>query len=111
MPTRRGPSRATPTVRDGALHYLEDGAPADAPLLTTKLTPPAGHGQWAPRPRLLQPLAAAARYPLTVVAAPAGFGKTTLLSAWAAGHDGPVAWVTLDVADRDPQRFWSYLAA
>jgi LuxR family maltose regulon positive regulatory protein len=49
---------------------------------------------------------------LTLIAAPAGFGKTTLLSAWRATEAGgalPFAWVSLDSADNDPLRFWSYV--
>jgi LuxR family maltose regulon positive regulatory protein len=50
--------------------------------------------------------------PLTLLSAPAGFGKTTLLSAWHATTTGgtvPLAWLSLDAADRDPARFWSYV--
>jgi LuxR family maltose regulon positive regulatory protein len=48
---------------------------------------------------------------LTLLAAPAGFGKTTLLSAWVAGCDRPVAWLSLDAGDSDPIRFLTYLVA
>ena len=48
---------------------------------------------------------------LTLISAPAGFGKTTLLSEWAAGCDRPVAWVSLDKSDNDPTRFWAYFVA
>jgi LuxR family transcriptional regulator, maltose regulon positive regulatory protein len=63
------------------------------------------------RPRLFGRLQAGLRDKLTLIAAPAGFGKTTLLSAWratAAGSALPMGWVSLDNADNDPQRFWSY---
>jgi len=46
---------------------------------------------------------------LTVLSAPAGFGKTTLVSEWAAGCRGPIAWLSLDEADNDPSRFITYL--
>ena len=49
--------------------------------------------------------------PLSVVVAPAGWGKTTLLAQWArqARDSHPVAWITLDTTDNDPHRFWTYL--
>jgi LuxR family maltose regulon positive regulatory protein len=48
---------------------------------------------------------------LTLISAPAGFGKTTLVSAWIAGCGRPVAWLSLDEADGDPTRFLTYLVA
>jgi LuxR family maltose regulon positive regulatory protein len=51
---------------------------------------------------------------LTLLAAPAGFGKTTLLSDWCASDAGratPYAWVLLDPADADPARFWAHVVA
>jgi LuxR family maltose regulon positive regulatory protein len=49
--------------------------------------------------------------PLTIVAAPAGFGKTTLVSQWLAQADQPTAWLSLDEDDNDPSRFLTYLIA
>jgi hypothetical protein len=46
-----------------------------------------------------------------LVVAPAGFGKTTLVSGWLRTLSQPVAWVTLDPADNDPARFWGYFTA
>jgi LuxR family maltose regulon positive regulatory protein len=90
-------------------------APAALPptLLATKLFVPPARADLLPRPRLYDRLARGLRGKLTVIAAPAGFGKTTLLSAWrAAGPDAPpFAWVSLDPADNDPPRFWSYVLA
>jgi len=66
------------------------------------------------RPRLARRLRVAELPALTLVSAPAGFGKTTLLAEWAgtAGADGArVAWVSLDRRDDDPTVFWSYVAA
>ena len=48
---------------------------------------------------------------LTLISAPAGFGKTTLVSEWVAGCGRPVAWLSLDEGDNDPARFLTYLVA
>jgi len=64
-----------------------------------------------PRPRLLELMAQALKGPLTLVCAPAGFGKSTLLSGWAnEAVDRPaLAWLGLDEDDNDPARFFDYL--
>jgi ATP/maltotriose-dependent transcriptional regulator MalT len=82
-----------------------------APLVTAKqVVPPVRPGA-VRRPRLHAPLLANASTRLSVVVAPAGWGKTTLLSQWA--HDPAetrcVVWVSLDEADDDPVRFWTYV--
>jgi LuxR family maltose regulon positive regulatory protein len=82
-----------------------------APLITAKqVVPPLRPGA-VPRARLHAPLLANARCRLSVVVAPAGWGKTTLLSHWA--HDPAetrgIVWVSLDEADDDPVRFWTYV--
>lgn len=67
-----------------------------------------------PRPRLGELLAEGMNRKLTLVSAPAGYGKTTLLSEWRMIHLGseyPLAWVSLEEADNDPSRFLSYLVA
>ena len=48
--------------------------------------------------------------PVTLVAAPAGYGKTTAVRAWCAARRSPPAWVTLDSGDNDPVRLWTYVA-
>ena len=66
------------------------------------------------RPRLSERLSRGAESALTLVSAPAGFGKTTLLAEWlaAAPADGrSVAWLSLDQRDNDPALFWTYLVA
>jgi LuxR family maltose regulon positive regulatory protein len=63
------------------------------------------------RPRLFALLDAASSLPLTEVIAGAGYGKTTLLAAWARRAAGPVAWFSLDAADADLRRFVAHLAA
>ncbi|MHB9144987.1 MAG: LuxR C-terminal-related transcriptional regulator [Symbiobacteriia bacterium] len=85
-----------------------------APLLTTKLYLPPARPNMVRRPRLTTRLAEGLQRPLTLVSAPAGFGKTTLLSEWRTTSEGracPLAWLSLDRTDNDPQRFWAYVTA
>ncbi len=84
-----------------------------APLLTTKLYIPPPRPDMVGRERLIRRLEEGLRLKrkLTLLSAPAGFGKTTLLSAWAASGGRPMAWLALDEGDNDPARFWSYVAA
>ena len=63
------------------------------------------------RPRLVERLNQGLHRKLTLISAPAGFGKTTLVSAWVAGCDRRVAWLSLDEGDSDPVRFLIYLVA
>ena len=77
-------------------------------LLTTKFYVPVALGPLISRPRLTDLLNESLRHPFTLVSAPAGFGKTMLLSSWA--HSLPashalVAWLSLDEEDNDPQLF------
>ncbi|HEY2295880.1 MAG TPA: LuxR C-terminal-related transcriptional regulator [Thermoanaerobaculia bacterium] len=78
-------------------------------LLATKLYIPALRPNRVPRPRLTARLEAGAVGPLTLISAPAGFGKSTLLSEWIHCGGRPVAWVSLDEGDNDPIRFLGYL--
>jgi LuxR family maltose regulon positive regulatory protein len=84
-----------------------------APLLTPKLQLPPLHPSLVSRERLLALLDRGLEHRLTLVSAPAGFGKTTLVRQWVAERDKqhvpPVAWVSLDTRDNDPVRFWRYL--
>ncbi|MGZ3630393.1 MAG: LuxR C-terminal-related transcriptional regulator, partial [Ktedonobacteraceae bacterium] len=80
-------------------------------LLTTKFFIPSASHTLIPRSRLDAQLNAGMKRKLTLISAPAGFGKTTLLSAWVQTLplDNPiVAWVSLDEEDNDPMRFWEY---
>jgi class 3 adenylate cyclase len=121
------PPLITPTsATDGVTTFLH-------PLLTTKVMPPP-RADLTPRPRLIERLRRVTEHQLTLVVAPPGFGKTTLLSAWLHQNDArgtmndegsdaiaqrsafsaqrfQVAWLTLDEADNDPVRFWMYLVA
>ena len=84
------------------------------PLLETKLHVPRWRRSLVARPRLSERLSRGAESALTLVSAPAGFGKTTLLAEWlaAAPVDGrSVAWLSLDQRDNDPALFWTYLVA
>jgi LuxR family maltose regulon positive regulatory protein len=63
------------------------------------------------RPRLLESLTQSFENRLILLSAPAGFGKTTLLSEWLATHPCPAGWLSLDRGDNDPVRFWTYLIA
>ena len=88
--------------------------PLSDPLVSTKLRPPEARPKLVSRPRLIEKLEPEADRRLTLVSAPAGFGKTTLLGAWAeerAARGHPVAWLSLDEGDNDPARFLSYLVA
>lgn len=78
-------------------------------LVETKLLPPRSRGDAVPRPRLAALLERALDTPVTLVSAPAGFGKTTLLGSWLSTTDRAVAWVSLDARDRRPRSFWSYV--
>jgi LuxR family maltose regulon positive regulatory protein len=86
-------------------------------LLETKLYVPKPRHDLVPRPRLSGQLDRGAASKLMLVSAPAGFGKTTLLTEWlAAGPAGPagqllVAWLSLDRGDSDPASFWAYVIA
>ncbi|WP_046563616.1 LuxR C-terminal-related transcriptional regulator [Micromonospora sp. HK10] len=87
-------------------------APGGPPLLASRLAAPAPPGPLLLRPRLVDLLEAGTAGPVTLVAAPAGWGKTTLLAAWArATRAGPPpAWVSVEGGDTG-ERLWSYLAA
>jgi len=80
-------------------------------LLATKLFAPPPPLRSVARQRLLQRLDAGLPGKLTLVCAPAGFGKSTLLAAWAQACEHPSAWLSLDAGDRDPNQFVAYLTA
>ncbi|HWF69932.1 MAG TPA: LuxR C-terminal-related transcriptional regulator [Mycobacterium sp.] len=88
-------------------------AVARAVLLATKLHVPAVGGQLVRREALLDALSTGGRRKLTLLSAPAGWGKTTLLAQWVigAGEDRPFGWLSLDSSDNDPVWFWMYAIA
>lgn len=83
------------------------------PILATKLYIPQLRPNAVSRPRLTERLNEGLHHnrKLTLIAAPAGFGKTSLLSEWVAGCDRKAAWLSLDQADSDPIRFLTYFVA
>jgi LuxR family maltose regulon positive regulatory protein len=83
-------------------------------LLATKLHIPSSYHALVSRPRLLELLNKGMERKLTLLSAPAGFGKVTMLCEWihaSAGREVPVAWVSLDEGDNDPVRFGTYVCA
>ena len=80
-------------------------------LLPSKLYIPPAHKNLIPRPRLVQVLNDALEQdrPIILVSAPAGYGKTTLITEWLYGVQNKTAWLSLDKADNDPTRFITYL--
>src|SRR5438876_9260862 len=81
------------------------------PLLATKLYIPPPRTKVVLRPRLIARLNEGLHRKLTLISAPAGFGKTTLLSEWLAACERPAAWLSLDEGDNDLIRFLAYLVA
>lgn len=82
------------------------------PLIATKLFVPKLRRGLVARPKLLERLRLGAEARLTLVSAPAGFGKTTLLADWLGetpDDDRSVAWLSLDPSDNEPASFWTYV--
>jgi LuxR family maltose regulon positive regulatory protein len=82
------------------------------PVVATKLHVPRLRRRLVARPRLSERLRRGAESTLTLVSAPAGFGKTTLLAEWlgeTSGEARSVAWVSLDPVDTEPASFWTYV--
>jgi LuxR family maltose regulon positive regulatory protein len=96
----RGRARAAARARKGSN--------LQAPLLKTKLRLPSLRPDLLERPQLLERLERGLDRKLTLVSAPAGFGKTTLLSVWAGRSSRPVGWISMEAGDNDPARFLAY---
>lgn len=81
-------------------------------MLEAKLRPPPLRSGWLVRTRLLEELQHSTARPVTLIAAPAGYGKTTVVAQWLASapHSTTVAWISLDTADNDPVRLWTDIA-
>lgn len=90
---------------------LQDINPSFA-LLTTKLYAPRPRANFVARPRLITRLNRGwTQRRLTLISAPTGYGKSTLIGEWLAQRQWPVAWLSVDQTDNDPARFWSYCIA
>ena len=88
-----------------------EGKTSTIPLIRTKLQRPPIVGNHVHRLRLLERLDQRRQRPLTLISAPAGYGKSTLMSCWLGSRDIPVAWLSLDENDNDLHRFLSYVLA
>ena len=78
----------------------------------TQLHPPSARPEWLERRRLMSRMARDTRRPVLLIAAPAGYGKSTLVAQWIdSGQADPVAWLQLDPGDNDPARLWTDLTA
>jgi LuxR family maltose regulon positive regulatory protein len=80
------------------------------PIAEAKLAAPRLRANAVPRPRILDALDGVREAAVALVAAPPGYGKTTVVRTWCAQREAAVAWVTLDAGDNDPIRLWSYVA-
>jgi len=92
--------------------------PGPQPLIKTKLFIPRLRKDYVPRPQLLEKIEQGSKKPLTLISAPAGYGKTTLLAEWIdflqklnTPTPWEVCWFSLDAGDNDPTRFLAYLTA
>ncbi|MBV9581644.1 MAG: hypothetical protein JO057_23955, partial [Chloroflexi bacterium] len=110
------PGVESPRAREAELHALpkpsssdpKPGARADQDIRPGTVGPPNVRSHLVPRQRLVTALNRVAESPLALVAAPAGFGKTTSLVSWQrqVGDRLRVAWLSLADSDNDPMRFW-----
>ena len=83
---------------------------ASSPLVEAKITAPRIRRGFVDRPRITQAIDAGGHVELTLLEAPAGYGKTTAVRMWSATQDAALVWVTLDADDDDPNRMWWYVA-
>jgi LuxR family maltose regulon positive regulatory protein len=118
--SQTSPPASLPTAgTDGEMETAQPPLPARYrtplhPLLATKLHVPRPRSHLVPRAHLVERLRQGVSRPLTLVSAPAGYGKTTLLAQWFMESGlpvAPVAWLSLEAEDNDPTRFLSYLVA
>src|SRR2546421_1318943 len=93
------PATAQLSVQETAVSEVRSGPPSS--FLRTKLTRPGASSDVIPRARLIEPLNAGLRGNVILVCAPAGFGKTTLLTTWLETIDHPSAWLSLDDNDNE----------
>ncbi|HJT55028.1 MAG TPA: LuxR C-terminal-related transcriptional regulator [Ktedonobacteraceae bacterium] len=105
-----GDALAVSGIVSTALPSARLGVPHD-PLLATKLHWPRPRSRLVSRFHLVERLQQGMQYALTLVSAPAGFGKTTLLAQWLTESGTPAAWLSLEPEDNDPVRFFTYVIA
>ena len=87
-----------------------EAAEEPPPLAEAKLAAPVPRPEVVDRPRIVRALDGREEAALTLVVAPAGYGKTIAVRSWCASRDASLAWVTLDAGDNDPVRLWTYVA-
>jgi LuxR family transcriptional regulator, maltose regulon positive regulatory protein len=85
--------------------------PVDS-ILEAKLRPPPARSEWMVRRRLLEELAGGGQRSVTLIAAPAGYGKTTVVTQWLASRPatGKLAWISLDSTENESARLWTHIA-
>jgi LuxR family maltose regulon positive regulatory protein len=93
------------------LSFVMAGEKITDPLIRTKLYRPMVESTHVHRPRLLERLDLGCSRPLTLISAPAGYGKSVLMACWLESCDIPSAWVSLDEDDNDLRTFTAYFAA
>ncbi len=108
-------ARATPSPaaqEQGGLAQTSSGSGTGLqPQQAPRLGIPPLRTTWVLRSSTREHLQRVLEYPLTLVSAPAGFGKTILLAQWAALSGAQVAWISLEEGDQEPQRFWTTVLA
>ena len=92
-------------------HDVGDGTPAFEPILRTKLHRPQLTAELVRRDRLIAVMNRAHQVPLTLVSAPAGYGKSVLVAQWAEELDSPIAWLSLDAGESELRGFLRYFVA
>jgi LuxR family maltose regulon positive regulatory protein len=108
---RRPLNRALRELGAKAILVETSGPDVLGDVVESKLRPPLGPAVGVPRTALVNRLRAAGAFPLVLVVAPAGYGKTTLLSQWAERDARPFAWVSVDERDNDPYVLLKHVAA
>ena len=100
-----------PDITAGLMDATSDSRDVPSGVIRTKLLPPSPRFEEVPRLKLLAHLEAGSARKLTLIGAPAGYGKTTLLNQWRRTEepDLPFAWVSLDKQDNDPVRLWKHI--
>ena len=98
-------------MTDGVMDASSDSRDVPSGIIGTKLLPPSPRFEEVPRLMLLAQLQAGSARKLTLIGAPAGYGKSTLLNQWrrTEAPDLPFAWVSLDKQDNDPARLWKHI--